>query len=70
VLVIPGAAFDSPAVDALRSVLRSVDFRRELARCQGYSGRQSGRETWHNPDVPVDPTTPTTINDVDRQSLE
>lgn len=71
VLVIPGAAFDSPAIDALRAVLRSVAFRRELARCQGYSGRQSGRETWHNPDLPVDPTTPTPpINDADRQSLE
>ena len=52
VLVVPGAAFDSPPITALRTVLRSEAFRRGLVRCHGYSGWGAGHETWQGP-VPL-----------------
>ncbi|HZE00604.1 MAG TPA: molybdopterin-binding protein [Pseudonocardiaceae bacterium] len=48
-LVLPAQAFDSPPIVALRTVLRSTAFRCRLLRCDGYSGRSAGRETWHGP---------------------
>jgi molybdopterin molybdotransferase/putative molybdopterin biosynthesis protein len=51
VLVLPAPAFDSPPIVALRTVLRSTAFRRRLLGCDGYSGRNAGRETWHGPDA-------------------
>lgn len=50
VLVVPAAAFDSGAVVTLRGVLSSMPFRRRLRELAGWSGRISGRETWHEPD--------------------
>jgi hypothetical protein len=50
-LVLPAQAFDSPPIVALRTVLRSTAFRCRLLRCDGYSGRSAGRETWHGPDA-------------------
>jgi putative molybdopterin biosynthesis protein len=47
VLVVPAAAFDSPPIVALRTVLCSKVFRRALLECAGYSGRNAGRETIH-----------------------
>lgn len=49
VLVVPAPAFDSEPITALRAVLRSTAFRRQLLGCDGYSGRNAGRETWHGP---------------------
>jgi putative molybdopterin biosynthesis protein len=49
VLVLPAPAFDSPTIVALRTVLRSTTFRHQLLGCDGYSGRNAGRETWHGP---------------------
>lgn len=49
VLVVPAGSFDSPPIVALRTVLRSTEFRRRLLRSAGYSGRSAGRETWHGP---------------------
>jgi hypothetical protein len=37
VLVLPGRVFDSPPIVALRTVLRSPDFRCRLLGCDGYS---------------------------------
>ncbi len=51
VLVVTAPAFDSPPIVALRTVLRSRAFQCRLLGCDGYSGRSSGRETWHGPDA-------------------
>jgi len=49
VLVIPAAAFDSGAIADLRTVPRSMDYRRALRELPGYTGRGAGHETWHGP---------------------
>jgi putative molybdopterin biosynthesis protein len=48
-LVVPAAAFDSEPIVELRSTLGSMPFRRRLREIPGWSGRTSGRETWHGP---------------------
>jgi hypothetical protein len=47
VLVVPAIAFDSPAVEELRTTLCSMAFRHRLRACSGYTGRCTGHETWH-----------------------
>jgi putative molybdopterin biosynthesis protein len=49
VLVIPAAAFDSRAIEHLRTVPRSMGYRRALRELAGYTGRGAGHETWHGP---------------------
>lgn len=49
VLVIPAAAFDSRAIEDLRTVPRSIGYRRALRELPGYTGRGAGHETWHGP---------------------
>ena len=51
VLVVPAPALDSQPIAALRAVLRSTAFQRQLLGCDGYSGCSAGRETWHGPDA-------------------
>jgi putative molybdopterin biosynthesis protein len=51
VLVLPAPAFDSPPIVALRTVLRSKAFHRQLLRCEGYSDRGAGQETRHGPEA-------------------
>jgi putative molybdopterin biosynthesis protein len=51
-LAVPAAAFDSSAVERLRTVLSSMGYRRALRQLPGYSGRGTGHETWHGPAVP------------------
>ncbi|SHK15059.1 molybdenum cofactor synthesis domain-containing protein [Pseudonocardia thermophila] len=55
VLVVPAAAFDSAPVVRLRCTLSSMAFRRRLRDLRGYSGRTSGRETWHAPGTALEP---------------
>lgn len=46
VLVLPVAAWDSPPVVGLRTVLSSMAFHRRLLDCDGYSTRNAPPETW------------------------
>ena len=59
-LAVPAAAFDSRAVERLRTVLSSMGYRRALRQLPGYSGRGAGQETWHGPAVPPRAANPTT----------
>jgi putative molybdopterin biosynthesis protein len=59
-LAVPAAAFDSGAVERLRTALSSMGYRRALRRLPGYSGRGAGHETWHGPTVPPASANPTT----------
>jgi putative molybdopterin biosynthesis protein len=49
VLVIPAAAFDSLAVEELRTVVGSRGYRLALREIPSYSARSAGHETWHGP---------------------
>jgi putative molybdopterin biosynthesis protein len=51
VIVVLAPNVDSPPIVALRTILRSAAFGRQLRRCDGYTGRSAGRETWHRPDA-------------------
>lgn len=63
-LVVPAAAFDSRAVEQLRTALSSMGYRRALRRLPGYSGRGAGHETWHGPAAPPAGANPTTAPSV------
>lgn len=47
VLVVPAAAGDHPAIQELRTAVRSIAFRRALRDIPGCSGHGAGHETWH-----------------------
>jgi len=59
-LAVPAVAFDSRAVERLRTALSSMAYRRALRRLPGYSGRGAGHETWHGPAAPAPSANPTT----------
>jgi putative molybdopterin biosynthesis protein len=59
-LAVPAVAFDSRAVERLRTALSSMAYRRALRQLSGYSGRGAGHETWHGPAAPPASANPTT----------